>query len=123
MSWLCKDCETENPDSSIKCEVCDCLAPVVETYLSNLDAHDLAERLESVMEAIAASEEGEEFYELVNHAVYKVISSKKEKSLARGFKGGKAKAVSDNPLSFTVNGVSFNMVKVEGGTFTMGATP
>jgi len=29
----------------------------------------------------------------------------------------------DSVLTFTVNGVSFNMVAVEGGTFTMGATP
>ena len=29
---------------------------------------------------------------------------------------------SQNPQSFTVNGVTFEMVKVEGGTFTMGAT-
>ena len=28
----------------------------------------------------------------------------------------------DSPLTFTVNGVSFNMIKVEGGTFLMGAS-
>ena len=32
-------------------------------------------------------------------------------------------STSMNLQSFTVNGVSFEMVKVEGGTFTMGATP
>ena len=31
-------------------------------------------------------------------------------------------STSMNPQSFTVNGVTFEMVKVEGGTFTMGAT-
>ena len=27
-----------------------------------------------------------------------------------------------NPLTITVNGVNFNMIQVQGGTFTMGAT-
>ena len=37
MSWICKRCETENPDTVDVCEVCDAQAPVLRNLKYELD--------------------------------------------------------------------------------------
>ncbi len=37
MSWICKRCETENPDSVNVCEVCDSQAPILRNFRYELD--------------------------------------------------------------------------------------
>ena len=125
MSWLCKNCETENQDSEIKCEVCEHIAPVIEKFLSSLDSDSLAKLLEHGIEATSALTERDEFYEQVKIAIdtYKKLASKKVGTDSSESNPHPIEPKNDTiePLVIHVNGLSFNMIQVQGGTFKMGA--
>lgn len=80
MSWQCPKCETVNQDVTPVCTVCDCIAPVIESYLS-LEAIELLreynEKLDSIHSLEAAGN-----YEAMLDTAMEAIALYKENSLA-----------------------------------------
>lgn len=136
MSWLCPNCNTKNPDNANVCQECGTSAPAkdADAPQRSFDNHSVKSENPSLISG--RNDKGMAgFFNRLKCALSKVGFSKG--IVCRHCGGGMSQgynfcphcgtparlADSDALLTFSANGVIFNMVKVEFGTFTMGATP
>lgn len=80
MSWLCSNCGTENQDAEPLCTVCDCVAPVIQSYLS-LDKINRAKLYADALSQIDQCEHEGNYTRMANEAV-SAITTYEDNALA-----------------------------------------